>query len=79
MRRRNWASLFFFVSCWVVVLELVGTYYQCWGWYPKAFGFIPTINPPMGAIFIYVGGDIVLNKIVHSIDRKAAAKKAIRG
>jgi hypothetical protein len=72
MRRRNWSSLFLFVSIWVILLELVGTYYQCWGWHSTVFGFIPTVNPPMGAIFIYVGGDIVLNKLVHSLDRKLA-------
>lgn len=70
IQKRNWRSLFFFVSAWVVVLELVGTFYQCWGWYSVAFGVIPTINPPMGAAFIYVGGDISLNKLVRFIDHK---------
>ena len=69
VKKRNWQSLYFFVSFCVIVLELVGTYYQCWGWYPKVLWIIPTINPPLGAIFIYVGGDITLNKLVHFLER----------
>lgn len=75
---RKWAIFFFVISLWVILLELVGTYYQCWTWYPQSFGLIHTINPPMGAIFIYAGGDITLNKLVSVWDtqRQSSAKKA---
>lgn len=70
MKRKRWESLYFFMSIWVIVLELVGTYYQCWAWHPIVFGFVPTINPPLGALFIYVCGDIVLSKLTQFINRK---------
>jgi len=43
---------------------LVGTYFKCWTWVPKTFGVIPLVNPPMGAVFFYAGGDVILAKMV---------------
>jgi hypothetical protein len=79
MRRKKWASLYFFMSLWVIALELVGTYYQCWGWHPVVFKVIPTVNPPLGALVIYVCGDIVLNKLFASIDRRLVRVKPVSG
>jgi hypothetical protein len=64
LKRKRWQNLYFFIACCVIILELVGTFFQCWTWYPKVFGVISTVNPPMGAAFIYVGGDVILMKIV---------------
>lgn len=79
MRRKKWANFYFFMGLWVIVLELVGTYYQCWAWHPVVFGYIPTVNPPLGALVIYVCGDIVLNKLEVSIARGSIRMKAASG
>jgi hypothetical protein len=42
----------------------VGTFFGCWRWVPKIFGTISAVNPPMGAVFFYAGGDVLLAKIV---------------
>lgn len=65
MRRKKWQNLYYFIALCVIFIELVGTYFQCWKWSPKIFGFIPTINPPMGAVFFYAGGDSLLVKIIN--------------
>jgi hypothetical protein len=64
LRRKKWKTRYWFMAFSAVALELIGTYYQSWKWVPKAFGSIPTINPPIGAVFIYLGGDVLLEKIV---------------
>ncbi len=64
LKRKRWQNLYFFIACCVVILELVGTFYQCWTWYPKVFGVISTVNPPLGVVFIYAGGDVILLKLV---------------
>lgn len=64
LKRKNWQNLYYFIALCVIFIELVGTYYQCWKWVPKTFGYIPAINPPMGAVFFYAGGDVLLVKIV---------------
>lgn len=73
VRRKRWQNLYFFIACAVVVLELVGTYFQCWTWRPRAFSVISTANPPMGAVFIYAGGDLILLKIVSTWIKRQAA------
>lgn len=64
LKRKKWQNLYFFIAICVVFIELVGTFFQCWKWIPKIFGLIPTANPPMGAVFVYAGGDALLYKIV---------------
>ncbi len=69
LRRKKWQNLYFFIALCVIFIELVGTYFQCWKWVPYTFNLIPTVNPPMGAIFFYAGGDVLLVKIVKIIDK----------
>lgn len=64
LKRKKWQNLYYFIALCVIFIELVGTYFQCWKWVPKTFGLIPTVNPPMGAVFFYAGGDVLLVKIV---------------
>jgi len=64
LKRKKWQNLYYFIALCVIFIELVGTYFQCWKWVPNTFGLIPTINPPMGAVFFYAGGDVLLVKIV---------------
>lgn len=64
MRRKRWQNLYYFIALCVIFIELVGTYFKCWTWVPKTFGVIPAANPPMGAVFFYAGGDVLLVKII---------------
>ncbi len=64
MKRKKWQNVYYSIALCVVFIELVGTYFKCWTWVPKTFGVIPAVNPPMGAVFFYAGGDVILAKIV---------------
>jgi hypothetical protein len=64
LKRKKWQNLYYFIALCVIFIELVGTYFECWKWVPKTFGVIPAANPPMGAVFFYAGGDVLLSKIV---------------
>lgn len=71
LKRKQWDNLYYFVAICVIIIELIGTYFGCWAWAAKIFGYIPTINPPMGAVFFYAGGDVLLAKIVSIWEKKA--------
>lgn len=64
LMKKRWNNMYYFIAVCVIFIELTGTYFQCWKWTQNTFGLIPTINPPMGAVFFYAGGDIILMKIV---------------
>lgn len=64
LQRKRWQNLYFFIALCVIYIELVGTFFQCWTWSSRIFNVIPTVNPPMGAIFFYGAGDVLLAKIV---------------
>lgn len=64
MYRKRWENMYCFIALCVIFIELTGTYFKCWTWVPKIFGYIPAANPPMGAVFFYAGGDVLLAKIV---------------
>ncbi len=63
LKRKKGQNLYCFIALCVIFIELVGTYFQCWKWQSKVFGTIPASNPPMGAVFFYAGGDVLLAKI----------------
>lgn len=64
MKRKKWQNVYYSIALCVIFIELVGTYFKCWTWVPKTFGLISATNPPMGAVFFYAGGDVILAKIV---------------
>jgi len=64
LRRKRFNNLYYFIALCVIFIELVGTYFGCWAWAAMTFGKIPAANPPMGAVFFYAGGDVLLAKIV---------------
>jgi hypothetical protein len=70
LRRKRWHNMYFFIALCVIFIELGGTYFKCWTWEPEAFGMLPTANPPMGAVFFYAGGDVLLAKIVDLWEKK---------
>ncbi len=64
LHRKRWENMYYFIALCVIFIELTGTYFKCWTWVPKIFNAIPAANPPMGAVFFYAGGDVLLAKIV---------------
>lgn len=64
LKRKHWQNLYYCIALCVIFIELVGTYFGCWAWADKTFGVIPAANPPMGAVFFYAGGDVLLAKII---------------
>ncbi len=74
LKRKRWQNLYYFIALCVIFIELVGTYFGCWKWVPKTFGLIPAVNPPMGAVFFYAGGDVLLVRIVAAWDQRKSRK-----
>jgi hypothetical protein len=75
LKRKQWQNLYYCIALCVIFIELIGTYFQCWTWVPKTFGVIPAANPPMGAVFFYAGGDVLLVKIVSAWDKRKKTLK----
>lgn len=70
LKRKRWDNLYYFIALCVIYIELLGTGFQCWKWVPNTFGWIPAANPPMGAVFFYAGGDVLIGKLVKLWERK---------
>lgn len=60
VRRKRWEHVYYYVACFALVLEFIGTSFGNWYWHPYSFIIIPTVNPPVGITFLYIGGDVVL-------------------
>jgi hypothetical protein len=75
LRRKRWENMYYFIAICVIIIELIGTYFRCWTWSPKIFGYITTSNPPMGAVFFYAGGDVLLAKIVAMWEKRSGISK----
>lgn len=69
LKRKKWDNLYYFIAMCVIYIEFLGTGFQCWKWVPYTFSLIPTANPPMGAVFIYAGGDVLIGKIVRKWEK----------
>lgn len=61
--KKNKHTLYLVVGIIVLYLELVGTRFRCWTW-KEHISLFTTTNPPLGSIFIYIGGDVLLNRII---------------
>lgn len=70
LKRKRWQNMYYFIALCVIFIELAGTYFKCWVWEPKIFGLIPAANPPVGAVFFYAGGDVLLAKIVNVWEKR---------
>lgn len=71
--RKRWENMYYFIALCVITIELTGTYFKCWTWVPNIFGYLPAANPPLGAVFFYAGGDVLLAKIVTSWEKRTSA------
>ena len=80
IRRKKWQTLYFNIAFCVIFIELVGTHYGAWKWKPLLYNYIGTLNPPLGAVFFYAGGDVILVKLVQLYDKllvRLSVKKQI--
>jgi hypothetical protein len=75
LHRKRYENLYCFVALSVLFTEVSGVLLGCWNWRATMFGVIPSGNPPMGAVFIYAGGDVLLAKIVDIWQKKQQHKK----
>ncbi|ANQ47836.1 hypothetical protein MY04_0454 [Flammeovirga sp. MY04] len=78
LRRKNYSSFYLIMSCLVLWIEIVGTALHVWKW--DTFQWIfQTINPPIGAMFIYIGGDMILGRLCRFLLRlkKVGRRRAI--
>lgn len=74
-----WRScrLIYPIMCFLVLyIELLGTHLGCWAWEARAFGVIPTTNPPFGAFVFYVFGDIAVLRAARQINSIYSVRKS---
>ncbi|MDO6736610.1 hypothetical protein [Wenyingzhuangia sp. 2_MG-2023] len=69
LKRKNFLPFYLVMGLLVLYLELIGTYLEVWKWHSDQ-GIFHTVNPPLGAIFLYVGGDLTLNKLTRFLLKK---------
>lgn len=60
LQLRGWSHFYMLMAVIVFLIEITGTAFQCWTWQPESPYLFKTVNPPLGAIYIYVVGDIVV-------------------
>lgn len=65
LKRKNFSSLYIILGIVVYYLECIGTNFGIWTW-KSEIANLHTFNPPVGSIIIYVGGDVLLNKLVRT-------------
>lgn len=70
IRRKRWDHVYYYVACFALVLEFIGTSFGNWAWHPYSFIIVPTVNPPVGITFLYIGGDVVLYLCKKYLGRK---------
>ncbi|WP_299660989.1 hypothetical protein [uncultured Psychromonas sp.] len=57
----------------VLYLEIIGTQLGTWYWHSNWWLFT-TMNAPVGAIVIYIAGDMLLKKLITLLVRKCQKK-----
>jgi len=67
LQRKDYHIFYLIMGLIVLIIELIGTTLGCWAWQPESLLYFETINPPVGAIFIYVGGDMILWKLTRRV------------
>ncbi len=62
LQRKGYSILYLIMSLLVLYLEIIGTQFGTWYWHSN-WWLLTTINPPVGAIVIYIAGDMLLKKL----------------
>lgn len=74
LQLRGWTHFYMLMAVIVFVIEIVGTFFECWTWQPQSPYLFQTVNPPVGAIYIYVIGDIVVQWVASLFTPKEVSK-----
>jgi len=70
LQLKGWSHFYMLMAIIVFIIEIVGTTFQCWTWQPESPYLFKTVNPPLGAIYIYVVGDIVVQYCANLFSRQ---------
>lgn len=62
LHEKKYTPLYLIMSWLVIYLEIAGTAVGTWKWDLQQ-GLFTTINPPLGAIYFYTGGDRLIYKL----------------
>jgi len=68
--RKKWNPFYCYLALYVLTIEYIGTHFGIWTWKSKAFGYIPTLSPPVGIAYAYIGGTSLLTRILKLLERK---------
>jgi hypothetical protein len=63
MVRKRGRVFYLIMGVLVLYIELVGTAFGCWYWWPNPWGVLHTLNPPVGAFACYVVADVVVMRL----------------
>lgn len=63
MIRKRGRVLYLIMGVLVLYIELLGTAFGCWYWWPQPWGVLHTLNPPVGAFACYVVADLIVMRL----------------
>jgi hypothetical protein len=69
LQLKGWDPFYLLMAVIVFAIELIGTSYGCWAWRPDCLCVLHSANPPLGAVYIYVVGDMVVQYLADRLHR----------
>jgi hypothetical protein len=78
LRFKKWQPFYLLMGLIVLTVELAGTAFGCWAWKGKVLGLFSTTNPPVGAMVLYVLGDILVVSAAVFVSRNALLSHVMR-
>lgn len=76
--RRQCSLFYVLMGVLVLIVELLGTAFGCWYWWPNPVGgWLYTTNPPVGAFACYLVADVCVLKIAAWLTRVAPAARRV--
>ncbi len=70
LKRKRWRVLYFILGLHAAWVEIWGIWFGGWRYSPLMFGFIPAANPPLGMVFFYLGGDLLVGRVVRMWEKR---------
>ena len=70
LQLKGWNHFYMLMAIIVFAIEIIGTSFSCWTWQPESPYLFRTVNPPVGAVYIYVVGDIVVQFCANLFSRQ---------
>ena len=76
LKRKRGDILYYIVPFCAIFAEFTGANFGCWTWSSLMFGVFPSGNPPVGAVFMYAAGDVLLMKMIAIWDKRKKLKRS---